>query len=119
MVRRVVLLLIVVAVGYLVYTNRSYFAELAGLESNRIRIEGDWSQMRSNVKDADVYTFFDRMIERNGDACGQYHFSSNDVVVVTIDGQTTTYTLDFPQGDEMIWYREHRGELQQRARWMR
>jgi len=119
MVRRITILLIVVAAGYYVYTNRHYFAELAGLGSNRIRIEGDWSEIRSNIKEADVYTFFDQLIEKNGTACGQYHFRSNDVVVVSIDGQTGTYTLDFPDGNTMIWYIDDRGELKQRIRWAR
>jgi hypothetical protein len=119
MVRKVVLLLILVAAGYLVYVNRHHIAVLAGLESNRIRIEGDWSQTRSNVKEADVYTFYDQMIERNGETCGQYHFKSNDVVDISIDGQTSTYILDFPDADTMTWNQEVRGELKTRMRWSR
>jgi hypothetical protein len=119
MVRRIIVLLIVAAAGYYIYANRHYFAELAGLGSNRLRIEGDWSQIRSNIKEADVYTFFDRMIERNGTACGQYHFRSNEEVVITIDGRTASYTVAFPDAETMIWYHDDRGTLKPRVRWAR
>jgi len=118
-VKRIALLIILAGVAYMGWENRHYLAELAGLESNRLRIEGDWYQVRSNVKEHDRYTFYDQIIDRNGETYGQYAFTSNDEVHVTLWGVTSTYWVEFPEQDVMIWLQDVKGERKPVIRWQR
>ena len=119
MVKRIALFIILAGIAYMAWENRHQFAELAGLESNRIRIEGDWYKLTSTVKEADCYTFYDKMIERNGDTHGQYYFTKNDVVQITLGGTSRAYIIEFPTPDRMIWSQEIKGELKPIIRWAR
>ncbi len=119
MVKRAALFIILAGVAFLAWENRHQFAELAGMESNRIRIEGDWYRLSSTVKEADCYTFYDKIIERNGDTHGQYYFTKNEVVQITMGGTSQTYTIEFPEPDRMTWYQEIKGELKPVVRWAR
>ena len=119
MVKRAALLIILAGIAFFVWENRHQFAGLAGLESNQIRIAGDWYRLRSTVKEADVYTFYDKIIEKNGETHGQYHFTKNEVVQITMAGNTQTYTIEFPEPDRMTWYQEIKGELKPVIRWAR
>lgn len=119
MVKRLALLIILAGVAYMGWENRRYLKELAGLESNRLRIQGDWVQVHSNVRDANVYTFYEKVIDRNGETYGQYEFTSNDEVLITLEGTTIEYWVEFPEPDVMIWWREFKGERKPVLRWER
>jgi hypothetical protein len=120
MVKRIALFIILAGGAFMVWENRHHFSELAGLESNRIRIEGDWYPVYTRIKEADCYTFFDRMIELNGEAHGQYLFTSNDTVQITMGGNSAReYHVEFPTDETMIWYQTVRGELKPAFRWAR
>ena len=120
MVKRLAFFIILAGVAYFVWENRHHFNELAGLESNRIRIEGDWYQVSSRVKEADRYTFYDKMIELNGETHGQYFFTKNDVMQVTMGGsEARTFFIEFPEPDTMVWYQDVRGERKPVYRWAR
>lgn len=120
MVKRLAFFIILAGVAYFAWENRHHFNELAGLESNRIRIEGEWYQVSSRVKEADCYTFYDKMIELNGEAHGQYFFTKNDVMQVTMGGsEARTFFIEFPEPDTMVWYQDVRGERKPVYRWAR
>lgn len=119
MVKRIALLIILAGVAYVGWENRQVLKELAGLESNRLRIQGDWYQVRSNVKESDRYTFFDQVIDLNGDTYGQYHFSSNDEADITLGGATASYWIEFPEQDVMIWSQDIEGKRTPVVRWHR
>lgn len=120
MVKKIVLFIILAGIAYYAWENRHHFSELAGLESNRIRIEGEWYQVSSRIKEADRYTFYDKIIELNGDAHGQYFFTKNNVMQVTMGGtRARTFIIEFPEPDKMVWYQQQRGELKPVYRWAR
>jgi len=120
MVKKIVIFIILAGVAYYAWENRHLFTELAGLESNRIRIEGDWYRVSSRIKEADVYTFYDKIIELNGETHGQYIFTSNNVAQITMGGSAArTFVIEFPEPDTMVWYEEQRGELKPVYRWAR
>lgn len=119
MVKRLTLFIILAGFAFLAWENRHQFAELAGLESNRIRIEGEWYKLTSTVKEADCYAFYDKIIDLNGETHGQYYFTKNDIVQVTMGGTIQAYSIEFPEPDRMIWYQEIRGERTPVIRWAR
>lgn len=119
MVKRLALYLILAGVAFLAWENRHYFKELAGLDSNQMRIEGDWYQVRSNIKEFDRFTFNDKMIDRNGETYGEYSFTGNDQVQVVLGPASGTYTIAFPSADVMLWYQDVRGTPREAIRWQR
>lgn len=119
MVKRLALYLILAGVAFLAWENRHYFKELAGLDSNQIRIEGDWYQVSSGIREFDCYTFNDKMIERNGETYGEYSFTSNEQIQVVLGSTTGTYTIEFPEAGVMIWYQDVRGTRKEAIHWER
>jgi hypothetical protein len=118
-VKRIALYIILAGVAYLAWENRHYFKELAGLDSNQLRIEGEWYQVSSNIKEFDRYTFNDKMIDRNGETYGEYSFNGNNQIQVVLGSSTGTYTIEFPAADVMLWYQEVRGTRTLAIRWER
>jgi hypothetical protein len=108
-----------VVAAFLIYTNRHRIAFLAGLDSNKIRIQGEWHEVRSGFKEYDIFSFYDEMVSRNEDPCGNYHFKSHSELIVTIDGQTGEYIVEFTDADTMDWLQESKGKLTLRRRWKR
>ena len=119
MVKRLALYLILAGVAFLAWENRHYFKELAGLDSNQMRIEGDWYQVSSNIREYDRYTFNDKMIDRNGETYGEYSFNGNNQIQVVLGSNTGTYTIEFPAADVMLWYQDVRGESREAIHWER
>lgn len=119
MVKRLALYLILAGVAFLAWENRHYFKELAGLESNQMRIEGDWYQVSSGIREDDHYTFNDKMIDRNGETYGEYSFTTNEQIQVVLGSGTGTYTIEFPETDVMIWYQDVRGTRKEAIHWER
>jgi hypothetical protein len=118
-VKRIALCIILAGVAFLAWENRHYFKELAGLDSNQLRIEGEWCQVSSNIKELDRYTFNDKMIDRNGETYGEYSFNRNNEIQVVLGPNTGTYTIEFPSADVMLWYQEVRGTRTLVIRWER
>jgi hypothetical protein len=118
-VKRLALYLILAGVAFLAWENRHYVKELAGLESNQMRIEGDWYQVSSGIREFDCYTFNDKMIERNGETHGEYSFTSNEQIQVVLGSGAGTYTIEFPEANVMIWYQDVRGTRREAIRWER
>ena len=119
MVKRIALYLILAGVAFLAWENRHHIKELAGLDSNQMRIEGEWCQVSSNIREFDRYTFNDKMIDRNGEIYGEYSFTGNDQIQVVLGPNTGTYTIEFPAADTMLWYQEVRGTRTLAIRWAR
>ena len=114
--RRLIIVLVVAIVATLVYSNRD---RIGLLSNNNIKIQGDWYRVAFNFKEADVYTFADRLIDRNGYSWGAYRFLSNKRLEITTDGRVTTYEIEFPDDENMVWYARSKGELRPRVRWRR
>jgi hypothetical protein len=119
MLRNVVIGVLLAAAAVVLYLNRDQIAFLAGLDSNKVRIYGDWYEVEAGFKEPTRYTFEDEMLSRDGESCGQYHFRSHRVLEVTIDNSTATYIVEFPDSDNMEWYQEVKGELVLRRQWRR
>lgn len=119
MVRRIVTVLVLLIVGFLLYTNRHHIAYIAGLESNTVRIQGEWYALVDNFKDPDIYVFTDGIIFRNDDTYGSYYFTSYTELVVTTGPSPVTYTVQFPDEDTMEWSREIKGKQTVVERWAR
>jgi hypothetical protein len=119
MVKRLALYLILAGVAFLAWDNRQYFRDLAGLDSNQMRIEGDWYQVSSGIREFDRYTFNDKMVDRNGETYGEYSFTTNELIQVVLGSSTGTYAIEFPEADVMIWYQDVRGTRTSAIRWER
>ena len=119
MLRRLIVLGLLAAAALLIYGNRHRIALLAGLDSNKVQIEGVWQEVRSGFKEDDVYSFSDEVVFRNGETYGQYRFTSHTVLEVTTASDTANYVVEFPDADTMEWYQEERGERVLRRRWQR
>jgi hypothetical protein len=120
LVRRLVTLLLLAVIGYLVYANRHHISFMAGLDSNKIRISGEWYEVVSDFKEPDVYEFSEGIILREGDnSYGSYYFTSWAEVVVTVDRGPITYTISFPDEETMEWRQEIKGEMKLVKKWAR
>lgn len=119
MLRRLVILGLLLAAGLALYSNRHRIADLAGVESNKVRIQGNWHEVRSDFKEDDIYTFNDDTISLNGDPVGVYKFNSYRELEVSIGDFGGVYLVDFPDPDNMTWSQEVKGEEMVRRRWRR
>lgn len=119
MIRRLLVLAVVIAVGFVVYSNRRHIAALAGLGSPEVQIGGGWHPVRNGFKQDALYTFADEMVSRNGEVIGQYSFKGLHDIEVTLDQTTATYTIAFPDENTMDWYQEVNGERKLARRWRR
>ena len=119
MLRRLIILLALAAVVVAIYSYRHNIAQLAGLESNKVRIQGNWHKVSQGFPEDDVYTFNDDTISKNGDPVGVYKFNSYNELEVSFEGVNAVYVVEFPDYDNMSWYQEAKGELKLRRRWRR
>jgi hypothetical protein len=119
MLRRLIVLGLLAAAAFLIYGNRRQLAFLAGMDSNNVRIEGDWQEVRSGFKEDDVFSFSDQVVFRNGETYGQYRFTSHAVLEVTTASSTSSYLVEFPGADTMEWYQEEGGQRVLQRRWQR
>jgi len=114
--RRLIWILALAIVVTLAYSHRD---RLGLLSNNRIRIKGEWYRVEFNFKQPDAYSFDERMITKNGGEWASYYFRKNNVLEVAAGGRVTTYELEFPDDENMVWYTRHKGELKASARWRR
>ncbi len=119
MLKRLVILGLLVAAGLALYSNRHRISDLAGVQSNKVRIQGNWHVVRSGFKEDDIYTFDDDTVSRNGDPVGVYKFNSYRELEVSIEDQTGVYLVEFPDHENMAWYQEVKGEKKLRRQWRR
>jgi len=119
MFRRLVILALIVGAGFVIYLNRDQIAALAGLESNRIRIQGDWYEVQSGFKEDTRHTFVEELVLRDGEQVGHYQFTSHNDIEVTIDGTAIPYQVAFPEEDTMDWLRTIKGKQRLSRRWRR
>jgi hypothetical protein len=119
MLRRLVILGLLAAAGLALYSNRHRISELAGVQSNKVRIQGNWHEVRSGFKEDDIYTFNDDTVSRNGDPVGVYKFNSYRELEVSIEDHTGLYLVEFPDHENMTWFQEVKGEEKVRRRWRR
>lgn len=120
MARRIVVIVTLLVIGYLLYANRHHISFVAGLDSNRIRIKGEWQEVVHGFKETDVFLFSEGIIRRNEDnSYGSYYFTSHAQLVVTTGGGPVTYTVEFPDEETMNWYREIKGEMKPVKKWAR
>jgi len=119
MARRIVILLLLATAGYLLYANRHYVAFVAGLDSNKVRIVGEWYEVVQGFNEPNVFTFSEGIIQRNDDNYGSYYFTGYAELVVTAGSGPITYRVEFPDEETMNWYREIKGEEKLIRKWAR
>jgi len=119
MLRRLIILVALAAVVFAVYSNRHRVADLAGLESNKVRIQGNWHVVVSGFPEDDIYTFDEDTVSKNLDPVGVYKFKSYNELEVKFEGMTGVYIVEFVDYDNMNWYQEMKGERKLRRQWRR
>jgi hypothetical protein len=119
MLRRLIILGLLGVAGLFLYSNRHHIADLAGVQSNKVRIQGNWHEVRSGFKEDDIYTFNDDTISLNGDPVGVYKFNSYRELEVSLGDHSGVYLVEFPDHENMTWYQEVKGEEKVRRRWRR
>ena len=116
LLKRLILLLMIGIVVTLLWDHRHKIALLA---NNNVRIQGGWYRIEVEFKGADRYIFSERIITLNNDEWGSYELRKNTELEVMVRGQLSTYHLEFPDEDNMVWSVESKGELVPRVRWRR
>jgi hypothetical protein len=119
MLRRLIILGLLAVAGLALYSNRHRISDLAGVESNKVRIQGNWHVVRSGFKEDDIYTFDDDTVSCNGDPVGVYKFNSYHELEVSIEDINGVYLVEFPDPENMAWYQEVKGEKKLRRQWRR
>lgn len=119
MLRRLIILGVLAAVVLAIYSYRDQIKNLAGLESNKVRIQGNWHIVVSGFPEDDVYTFDEDTVSKNLDPVGVYKFLSYDELEVKFEGMNGVYIVEFVDYDNMNWYQDVKGERKLRRRWRR
>jgi len=115
--KRLVVLAVVAAAAWWVWSNRD---RIAVLSNNNVRIQGEWHPVEMEFNEPDTYTFTEGIIFKNGYEWGAYIFRKSSRLEVTVRHQATTYELEFPDEDNMVWLvRSKNGELVPSLRWRR
>jgi len=116
LVKRLVMVAALVAVGMLLWQER---AKLAPLANNNIRIQGTWYRVEMDRKGVDPYEFNERIITLDGTEWGSYELRRNTELEIMVGNELSTYRLDFPNEDDMVWWGEVEGEEAPVMRWRR
>jgi hypothetical protein len=115
--KRLVVLGVVAAAVWWVWSNRD---RIAVLSNNNFRIQGEWHPVEMEFNEPDTYTFTEGIISKNGYEWGTYVFRKNTRIEVTVRHEGTTYELEFPDDDSMVWLvRSKTGDLIPSLRWRR
>ena len=115
--KRLVVLLVLAAAAWWLWSNRD---RIAVLSNNNVRIQGDWHPVEMEFNEPDTYTFTEHIISKNGYEWGTYLFRKNTRIEVTVRNQSTTYELEFPDDENMVWLvRSKEGKLVPSLRWRR
>ncbi len=115
--KRLVVLGVVGAAVWWVWSNRD---RIAVLSNSNVRIQGEWHPVEMEFNEPDTYTFAEGIISKNGYEWGTYVFRKNTRIEVTVRRQGTTYELEFPDDDSMVWLvRSKEGKLVPSLRWRR
>ena len=115
--KRLVVLLVVAAAVWWVWSNRD---RLEILSNNNVRIQGEWHPVKMDFNEPDTYLFAEGIISKNGFEWGAYVFRKSTRLEVTVRDRVTTYKLEFPDDENMVWLvRSKDGELVPSLRWRR
>jgi hypothetical protein len=115
--KRLVVLGVVAAAVWWVWSHRD---RIAVLSNSNVRIQGEWHPVEMEFNEPDTYTFTEGIISKNGYEWGTYVFRKNTQIEVTVRRQGTTYELEFPDDDSMVWLvRSKDGDLIPSLRWRR
>jgi len=115
--KRLVVLLVVAAAVWWVWSNRE---RLEVLSNNNVRIRGEWHPVKMDFNEPEIYLFAEGIISKDGFEWGAYVFRKNTRLEVTVRDHVTTYELEFPDDENMVWLvRSKDGELVPSLRWRR
>ena len=116
LLNRLVIIGVLVGAGYLLWGQRD---RIAGIQNNKLRIQGTWYKYEMNRKGFDAYHFSERIITFDGTEWGSYELRSNEEIEVMIRSELNTYHLSIPDEDNMVWSVEAQGGLTVVQRWQR
>lgn len=114
--KQLVILAALVGAAWLLWGERD---RVAVLQNNNLRVNGTWFKFEMDRKGFDPYVFSERIITRDDIEWGSYKLRRNDVIEVMIDLELSTYTLDFPDEDHMVWLVERKGKMVPAMEWKR
>jgi hypothetical protein len=116
LLKKIIILGVLVAAGMLLWQQR---AKLAPLTNNHLLIQGTWYRVEFDRKGIEPYEFTERIIVLNGVEWGSYEMPKNNEIEVMVDDQLSTYRLEFPDEDNMIWWGEVEGKEVPVVSWRR
>jgi hypothetical protein len=99
-IKRLVFVAAVVIAAKLLWDER---ARLAPLSNNNFKVQGTWYRWEMDRKGFEPFLFTERIIIRDETEWGSYILRSNDEIEVTIGEEASTYHLEFPDEDSMVW----------------
>ena len=115
--KRLIVLLVVAAAAWWVWSNRD---RIAVLSNSNVMIQGEWHPVEMEFNEPDTYNFGEGIISKNGFEWGAYVFRKNTRLEVTVRDRVTTYEIEFPDDENMVWLvRSKGGELIPSLRWRR
>jgi hypothetical protein len=116
LLKRLIIVLIVVAAGYAVWQQRD---RLAPLSNHSIRIQGTWYLFEMDRKGIEPYIFEERIISKDGTEWASYEIRMHSRLDVMVGNELSEYHLGFPDEGVMVWSVERDGELVPAVEWRR
>jgi hypothetical protein len=93
--------------------------QLGLIENNRTRIRGDWYKVEMGFPEGDPYDFESGVISKNMLEVGNFQWEGYEHLKVTLHGSSSTYFVDYPDEDTMVWYVETRTGRRKAQEWSR
>lgn len=115
-VTRIIVIAALVVAGSWLWSNRD---RLAVLSNNNVRIMGDWYQVEMDFPDPAVYTFTETFISLDGDEWASYKLLRGSRIEITTNAAVTTYELEFPDDENMVWSLRQGDKVIPAVRWRR
>jgi hypothetical protein len=113
---RLVVLALIAGGAWLLWSNRHH---IALIENNNFRLKGEWHRVSMNFKEDETYDFSEGFIRLDGEEWGTYVLRKNTELEITVGNQVSTYILEFPDDENMVWMVETKRGLEPSIRWRR
>jgi len=115
-VTRLIVIVILAAAGWCLWSNRDLVAVLS---NNNVRIRGDWHKVEMNFANPDTYSFSETFISLRGEEWASYKLLSRSRIEINTVNEVFIYELSFPDDENMLWSVRKGERLIQKYHWRR
>ena len=115
-VTRLIVIVVLVAAGWWLWSNRD---RVAVLSNNNVRIRGDWHKVEMDFANLDTYSFSETFISIHGEEWASYKLLSRSRIEINTVNNVIIYELNFPDDENMVWSIRKGDKLIPKVRWRR